>query len=134
MFVKELERVRAHNAAEKSWKEGINKFSAMTSPELKAFKGRSKGVAQHHKPTHRVPLPSNFAMKPVAELPASVDWRDAGIVSPVKDQGNCGSCWAFASTATLESHVAKETGVLFDLSVHQVKIVDQLLTTSLKQF
>lgn len=43
-----------------------------------------------------------------------------GIVSAVKDQGHCGSCWAFASTATIESHVAKASGELFDLSVQQV--------------
>jgi cathepsin L len=38
----------------------------------------------------------------------------------VKDQGHCGSCWAFASTATVESHVALSTGLLFDLSVQQM--------------
>jgi len=41
-------------------------------------------------------------------------------VSAVKDQGHCGSCWAFASTATVESHVAISTGLLFDLSTQQV--------------
>lgn len=44
---------------------------------------------------------------------------DTGVVSAVKDQGHCGSCWAFASTATIESHVAISTGLLFDLSVQQ---------------
>jgi cathepsin L len=59
-------------------------------------------------------------MKNVSALPKSVDWREADIVTAVKDQGHCGSCWAFASTAVIESHVAKSTGLLFDLSVQQM--------------
>jgi cathepsin L len=42
------------------------------------------------------------------------------VVSAVKDQGHCGSCWAFASTATIESYVALSTGMLFDLSTEQI--------------
>jgi len=44
----------------------------------------------------------------------------AGVVSAVKDQGHCGSCWAFASTAVIESHFAIKTGKLFDLSPQQI--------------
>ena len=59
-------------------------------------------------------------MKPVTELPKSVDWRSRNVVTSVKDQGHCGSCWAFAAAATLESHLALETGLLFDLSPQQI--------------
>merc|ERR1712146_258681 len=57
---------------------------------------------------------------PISQLPKAIDWRTKGVVSAVKDQGHCGSCWAFASTATVESSVAKNTGLLFDLSVQQM--------------
>lgn len=50
-------------------------------------------------------------------LPPSVDWREKGIVSTIKDQGECGSCWAFASTSQLESYTALNTGHLETLSV-----------------
>jgi len=47
---------------------------------------------------------------------ASIDWRDKHVVSPIRDQGQCGSCWSFSGTATLESAVAIKSGELYDLS------------------
>lgn len=123
LFEAELSRVLAHNAKGASWKETVNKFSAMRPAERRAFYGRSKGVAQHQAKQgmlkgQQEELP--FALKAVSELPENVDWRTEGVVSAVKDQGHCGSCWAFASTAVIESHVAISTGLLFDLSVEQM--------------
>jgi cathepsin L len=121
-FNSEVARIKAHNAKDKSWKEGLSKFTLMTEAEKKAFFGRSKGASSAGKKTLKNlrDLPSDFKLREVSELPKNVDWRSKGIVSPVKDQGHCGSCWAFASTAVIESHVAKETGLMFDLSVQQM--------------
>ena len=53
-------------------------------------------------------------------LPESVDWRlKDGVTTPVKNQGRCGSCWAFASAAALESHLAIQTNTLFSLSMQE---------------
>merc|ERR1711971_889825 len=56
------------------------------------------------------------------DLPASVDWRDKGVVSAVKDQGYCGSCWAFATAETIESYLQIESGnsVVEELSAQHI--------------
>ncbi len=122
MFDSELKRIKAHNAGSASWKEGVSKYTVLSAAEKKALYGRSKGAAQHQQKFLKKsnPFPEGYSMKPVSALPKSVDWRNEGIVSAVKDQGHCGSCWAFASTAVIESHVAKSTGLLFDLSPQQI--------------
>merc|ERR1712151_482293 len=48
--------------------------------------------------------------------PISVDWRTRNKVTPVKNQGGCGSCWAFAATETMESHYAIASGKLLTLA------------------
>lgn len=50
------------------------------------------------------------------ELPEYVDWREKGVVTPVKDQVACPTCWAFATAAAIESQVAIQYGILEDLS------------------
>ncbi|OAY68564.1 Ananain [Ananas comosus] len=56
----------------------------------------------------------------ISSVPQSIDWRDSGAVTSVKNQGRCGSCWAFASIATVESIYKIKRGNLVSLSEQQV--------------
>jgi C1A family cysteine protease/predicted secreted protein len=57
-----------------------------------------------------LPIPSVLA------LPASFDWRNFGIITPVRDQGNCGSCWAFGTVGPFEASLKWKGSLTKDLS------------------
>ncbi len=81
------------------------------------------------------PLEENFGLLPpsmdlshltaqavqAAALPVSWDWRTNGGVTPVKNQGNCGSCWAFAATGAFESRALISSGISYDFSEENLK-------------
>ena len=56
-----------------------------------------------------------------SDLPASYDLRKYNLVTPIRDQGSNGNCWAFASLASLESCILKATGAAYDLSEENMK-------------
>jgi cathepsin F len=62
---------------------------------------------------------SNVVELDTEATPSTVDWRDKGAVNPVQDQGQCGSCWAFSSTAAMEGAHFLKTGNLLKLSEQQ---------------
>lgn len=116
IFAENMKMVETHNKAGLSYKFGINQFSDMTQEE---FKAQSLGGYK------RLPQPEGAAKKSVKvnaqDLPESVDWRDSGAVSAVKNQGSCGSCWAFATTEMIESYAAIASDFdMVELSSQQV--------------
>uniref|UniRef100_A0AC35GMV7 Peptidase C1A papain C-terminal domain-containing protein n=1 Tax=Panagrolaimus sp. PS1159 TaxID=55785 RepID=A0AC35GMV7_9BILA len=100
----------------KGAKFALNKFSLMSEDEQKHYLG---GLPHHSKSsTFRVKR-SVFDGKndSAALVPAYEDYRSDGYVSPVKDQGQCGSCWAFAAAAAIESqYLIRRNKLLLDLS------------------
>jgi len=93
----------------------MNQHGDMLPHEVTAFrKGRKSSVA---------PACRNATyFKPSAALraPRSVDWRNQGCVSKVKNQGECGSCYAFSATGSLEGILYKKTGRMVDISEQNI--------------
>jgi C1A family cysteine protease len=77
-----------------------------------------------------VPPPGDFSHlkartpRSLIALPERFDWRDAGVISEVGDQGNCGCCYAFAAASNFESAILIDGGPLYHFSVNNVKECD----------
>ena len=97
-----------------TFKLGFNQFSDWTEEEFQAILG-NKPSEEEHDVYHE-----HLKILEDAILPASKDWRDDGVINPVKDQGRCGSCWAFSTAAGVESHFAIQYGKLYSLSEQQL--------------
>ena len=98
------------------WEAGENSMTRLSPEERQKRLGLVRPVH-----TGTEPMLSSETQAPVVELPASLDWRNNGgnYVTPIRNQGSCGDCWAFATTAGLESNtlIANHTpGTNLDLS------------------
>merc|ERR1711997_1145563 len=116
VFAENLKKIAAHNNAGHSYTLGINQFSDLTQEEFKGqYLGGYKALSNPSTSESKA-----FVKKAIKDPPESVDWRDMGAVTDVKNQGQCGSCWAFATTEIIESYAAIATGNLPPLSAQQV--------------
>jgi len=110
IFLENLAKIAAHNANEhKTYEMGVNQFSALTQEEF----------AQQYLGTI---VPTTEASVEVADdiKVGDVDWTTQGVVTGIKNQGQCGSCWAFSATGALEALSKIGYGTLESFSEQQL--------------
>merc|ERR1719361_1403573 len=117
VFRSNLKKIVAHNEREEqgleTWRMAITQFADLTEEEftqqmLGGYVRTPQSLGGHAK------------REVASDLPASVDWREKGVVTDAKNQGSCGSCWAFATVENIESYAAINNVTLTKLSTQEV--------------
>ncbi|CAM8929547.1 unnamed protein product [Rhodiola kirilowii] len=122
IFKDNLNFIDEHNAQPRSYRLGLNRFADLTNEEYRStFLGakldRSRRVGKLRSDRYKV--------RDVEELPEAVDWREKGAVAPVKDQGSCGSCWAFSTIGAVEGINQIVTSEMITLSEQELVDCDR---------
>jgi len=114
-FASNFKEIEQHNAGNVTWRKWFNEFADMTLEEF------NDSYANGYLNTHRPSVPTLLNSLGVSHLPKNKDWRNEGVITAVKNQGSCGSCWAHAGTEQLETYLKLEThSPLLNLSVQQI--------------
>jgi cathepsin L len=120
IFKKNVEIIERHNQDYTmglyTYRLGINPYTDWTFEEFRQkFLGTRNSLSGKYESAGRfMRLPQHV------KIPDAVDWREKGAVTPVKNQGQCGSCWAFSTTGSLEAAHFLATGDLISLSEQQL--------------
>ncbi|XP_001367502.2 procathepsin L-like [Monodelphis domestica] len=116
---KNLKMIERHNqeysAGKHSFQLRMNKFGDMSTEEFKQVMNGYKSNG-----SQRRTKGSLYRESLLAQLPESVDWREKGYVTPVKEQGDCGACWSFSAVGAIEGQWFRKTGKLVSLSIQNL--------------
>jgi len=123
VFTENMKLVRHLNQIERgSAQYGMTKFMDMTTDEFsKHFR---PGFVDHF--GERPKVADTRSLLKSTKVPESVDWRKLGAVTPVKNQGSCGSCWAFSTTGNVEGQWFRKTKNLVSLSEQELVDCDSI--------
>ncbi|KAL9254969.1 Senescence-specific cysteine protease SAG39-like protein [Drosera capensis] len=116
IFKRNVELIDAHNQMDKGFTLGENSFTDLSDEEFQATYTGLKGIENLESMYNS----ASFKYENITSAPASVDWVAKGAVTPIKHQGQCGSCWTFATSATIEGLHKITTGKLVSLSEQQI--------------
>ncbi|XP_065190552.1 procathepsin L-like [Sycon ciliatum] len=108
IFKGEARKIEKINAQNLTFQLGVNQFADMTDEEYAQVLG--------YRQDKSLSSAESFVGNPDVKLPSEVDWVTKGYVTPIKNQGACGSCWAFSTTGSTEGQHFKKTGNLVSLS------------------
>ncbi|WOG97694.1 hypothetical protein DCAR_0417035 [Daucus carota subsp. sativus] len=116
IFRENLVHIDETNKKVSSYWLGLNEFADLSHEEFKKmYLGLRADLS-----TRRESSSEDFIYRDVVDLPKSVDWRKKGAVTNVKNQGSCGSCWAFSTVAAVEGINQIVTGNLTTLSEQEL--------------
>ncbi|GFS38159.1 xylem cysteine peptidase 2 [Actinidia rufa] len=115
VFKDNLEHIDDRNKKIINYWLGLNEFADLSHEEFKKMHLGLKAELPKSRGS-----PEEFTYRDVVDLPKSVDWRKKGAVTPVKNQGSCGSCWAFSTVAAVEGINQIATGNLTSLSEQEL--------------
>jgi len=112
LWSRSFDVVKEHNAKGLSWQLETNMFADLSNEEFAALH-----LGYNHDPER---VRENVVYLDTSNTPASVDWRQKGAVTAIKDQGQCGSCYTFSSTGALEGLYFIKKGTLVSFSEQQL--------------
>ncbi|XP_031125274.1 vignain-like [Ipomoea triloba] len=117
VFKANVRYIHKVNKMDRPYKLKLNSFGDMTNFE---FRSAYSSKIKHHRMFRGPRAVTGFMYEKAENLPTSIDWRTNGAVTPIKNQGKCGSCWAFSTVVGVEGINMIKTGQLLSLSEQEL--------------